>query len=224
MARTEDPRTAPPIRWGILGAGGIAAVFASAVNAHTRAQLVAVGSRNRDRAERFATAHGIPSVHVGYRQLVERRPGRRRVRRDPALGAPRARAAGDRGRQARPRREGLHAQRRRGGADLHGGPRGGCVRHGGDVDAVPAARRRAPPGHRRRRDRRHHQRLRRPRPVLRLRPEEPAVRPEPRGRRAARSRRVPGVVRARLPGRPGLDPGRRPADARRASTARSRSR
>ena len=71
MARTEDPRTAPPIRWGILGAGGIAAVFASAVNAHTRAQLVAVGSRNRDRAERFATAHGIPTVHVGYRELVE---------------------------------------------------------------------------------------------------------------------------------------------------------
>ena len=71
MARTEDPRTAPPIRWGILGAGGIAAVFASAVNAHTRAQLVAVGSRNRDRAERFATAHGIPTVHTGYRGLVE---------------------------------------------------------------------------------------------------------------------------------------------------------
>ncbi|WP_066585857.1 Gfo/Idh/MocA family protein [Cellulomonas timonensis] len=71
MSRTEDPRTAPPIRWGILGAGGIAGVFADAVNAHTRAQLVAVGSRNRDRAERFATAHGIPTTHVGYRDLVE---------------------------------------------------------------------------------------------------------------------------------------------------------
>ncbi|AEE44621.1 Gfo/Idh/MocA family protein [Cellulomonas fimi] len=71
MARTEDPRTAPPIRWGILGAGNIAASFADAVREHTRAQLVAVGSRNRDRAERFATAHGIPTTHVGYRQLVE---------------------------------------------------------------------------------------------------------------------------------------------------------
>ncbi|MDC7120360.1 Gfo/Idh/MocA family oxidoreductase [Cellulomonas fimi] len=71
MARTEDPRTAPPIRWGILGAGGIAAAFADAVREHTRAQLVAVGSRHRDRAERFATAHGIPTTHVGYRQLVE---------------------------------------------------------------------------------------------------------------------------------------------------------
>ena len=26
---------------------------------------------SRDRAERFATAHGIPTTHVGYRQLVE---------------------------------------------------------------------------------------------------------------------------------------------------------
>jgi len=71
MARHEDPRTAPPLRWGILGAGHIAGDFADAVNAHTRAQLVAVGSRNRDRSERFATAHGIPTTHIGYRDLVE---------------------------------------------------------------------------------------------------------------------------------------------------------
>ncbi|MGV8979175.1 MAG: Gfo/Idh/MocA family protein [Cellulomonas sp.] len=71
MARIEDPRTAPPLRWGILGAGFIAGAFADAVNAHTRAQLVAVGSRNHDRSERFATAHGIPTTHVGYRDLVE---------------------------------------------------------------------------------------------------------------------------------------------------------
>lgn len=71
MARTEDPRTAPPIRWGILGGGGIASHFASSVSANTRSQIVAVGSRNRDRAERFATAHGIPTTHVGYRDLVE---------------------------------------------------------------------------------------------------------------------------------------------------------
>lgn len=71
MARTEDPRTAPSIRWGILGAGRIAGAFADAVTQHTRAQLVAVGSRNRDRAERFATAHGIPTTHLGYEALVE---------------------------------------------------------------------------------------------------------------------------------------------------------
>lgn len=66
----EDPRTAPPLRWGILAAGGIAGVFATAVNRYTRAQLVAVGSRNKDRGSRFATQHGIPTVHVGYEALV----------------------------------------------------------------------------------------------------------------------------------------------------------
>lgn len=71
MARTPDPRTAPPIRWGILGAGWIASTFAHGVTTHTRSQLVAVGSRNKDRAERFATQHGIPTTHVGYRNLVE---------------------------------------------------------------------------------------------------------------------------------------------------------
>jgi predicted dehydrogenase len=71
MTRSEDPRTAPPIRWGVLGAGGIASQFSQAVSQFTRAQVVAVGSRHRDRAERFATAHGIPTTHVGYRDLVE---------------------------------------------------------------------------------------------------------------------------------------------------------
>lgn len=71
MAHVEDPRTAPSIRWGILGAGNIAATFARAVNSHTRSPVLAVGSRNRDRGERFATAQGIPTTHVGYRDLVE---------------------------------------------------------------------------------------------------------------------------------------------------------
>ncbi|CAM5788424.1 Gfo/Idh/MocA family protein [Cellulomonas persica] len=71
MARTPDPRTAPPVRWGILGAGRIAGTFADAVGSQTRAHVVAVGSRHRDRAERFATAHGIPTTHLGYEALVE---------------------------------------------------------------------------------------------------------------------------------------------------------
>jgi len=71
MAHVDDPRTAPSIRWGILGAGYIAGAFADAVNSRTRSPLLAVGSRNRDRVERFATAHGIPTTHLGYRSLVE---------------------------------------------------------------------------------------------------------------------------------------------------------
>jgi len=70
MSLGADPRTAPSIRWGILGPGGIANTFAEAVTKHTRAQLVAVGSRDYTRAERFATKHGIPTTHEGYERLV----------------------------------------------------------------------------------------------------------------------------------------------------------
>ncbi|MET3973761.1 Gfo/Idh/MocA family oxidoreductase [Cellulosimicrobium sp. 4261] len=66
-----DPRSAPPIRWGILGAGGIASSFAEAVRLHTQGRVASVGSRDRVRAERFATAHGVPTTHHGYDELVE---------------------------------------------------------------------------------------------------------------------------------------------------------
>ncbi|MBD7979635.1 Gfo/Idh/MocA family protein [Oerskovia merdavium] len=66
-----DPRTAPTVRWGILGAGNIAGSFAEAVRDHTRARVVAVGSRDRVRAERFATEHGIHTTHADYTELVE---------------------------------------------------------------------------------------------------------------------------------------------------------
>ncbi len=69
--RAPDPRSAPPIRWGILGAGGIAATFADAVRRHTQGRVAAVGSRDRHRAERFATHHAIPTTHIGYVDLVE---------------------------------------------------------------------------------------------------------------------------------------------------------
>ncbi|MGP7960082.1 Gfo/Idh/MocA family protein [Sanguibacter sp. A247] len=69
-ASVPEPASAPPIRWGILGAGGIAGSFAAAITGSTRAQLVAVGSRDRVRGERFATAHGIPTTHIGYDALV----------------------------------------------------------------------------------------------------------------------------------------------------------
>ena len=71
MTQVDDPLHAPSIRWGILGAGGIAGHFADAVSSHTRSLVLAVGSRSRDRGERFAKAHGIPTTHVGYRSLVE---------------------------------------------------------------------------------------------------------------------------------------------------------
>ncbi|NLE71480.1 MAG: Gfo/Idh/MocA family oxidoreductase [Actinomycetales bacterium] len=65
-----DPRTAPPLRWGILGPGGIAHVFARAVLGYTRAEIVAVGSRSRERAAAFAAEYDVPHVHGDYAALV----------------------------------------------------------------------------------------------------------------------------------------------------------
>ena len=70
MAYVEDPHLAPTIRWGLLGTGWIAGRFATAVAGHTRAQVLSVGSRNKHRGDRFATAHGVPGMHLGYEELV----------------------------------------------------------------------------------------------------------------------------------------------------------
>jgi predicted dehydrogenase len=69
-ARTPDPHDAPPIRWGILAPGGIAHAFAEAVGVGTQSQVVAVGSRSRERAQDFAEVWEIPRAHGSYEDLV----------------------------------------------------------------------------------------------------------------------------------------------------------
>ena len=71
MTSHDDPIDAPELRWGVLGPGGIAGVFAEAVHRYTRSRVVAVGSRSADRAQQFGTAHGVPAVHGTYVALVE---------------------------------------------------------------------------------------------------------------------------------------------------------
>ncbi|WP_324650393.1 Gfo/Idh/MocA family oxidoreductase [Georgenia sp. H159] len=70
LPTAPDPLEAPPLRWGILGAGGIARSFARQVPAHSSGQVVAVGSRDRVRAQAFADAHEIPHAHGSYAELV----------------------------------------------------------------------------------------------------------------------------------------------------------
>ena len=65
-----DPMDAPALRWGIIAPGGIANKFAEAVADFTAGSVVAVGSRDADRAQQFATRHGIPRSYAGYDQLV----------------------------------------------------------------------------------------------------------------------------------------------------------
>ncbi len=71
MPEPDDPQSAPPLRWGILGPGGIAEGFVGALHRHTRSRVVAVGSRSRDRAQAFAARYAVPTAHGTYRALVE---------------------------------------------------------------------------------------------------------------------------------------------------------
>lgn len=67
-----DPKSAPAIRWGILGAGGIAHKLAQAVNQHTASTVVAVASRTPGKAQAFADEEGVDSAHDSYEQLLAR--------------------------------------------------------------------------------------------------------------------------------------------------------
>jgi len=63
-----DERTTT-IRWGIAATGGIAAQMVEALSTLPDAEIVAVGSRTAEGAQRFARAHGIPRAHGSYEAL-----------------------------------------------------------------------------------------------------------------------------------------------------------
>ena len=67
VPETEDA----PIRWGILGAGGIAAKFAADLSRVPGNTLGAVGARQADRAEAFAARFGAPRSYGSYRELAD---------------------------------------------------------------------------------------------------------------------------------------------------------
>jgi predicted dehydrogenase len=61
------------VRVGLIGAGFVSDIHAHAFRHHVqRAELVAVASRTREKAERFAAAHGIPHAYGDYRELLAR--------------------------------------------------------------------------------------------------------------------------------------------------------
>ena len=72
MLTVADPMDAPPLRWGVLGAGGIAGTFVRAVRERTAGEVVAIGSRSPQRAGALAAAHGLDAraVREGYEALV----------------------------------------------------------------------------------------------------------------------------------------------------------
>lgn len=59
-----------PVRWGVIGSGRIAASFAADLAFTDSGQVVAVGSRNQESADRFADRFGIAHRHSSYEALV----------------------------------------------------------------------------------------------------------------------------------------------------------
>jgi predicted dehydrogenase len=59
-----------PIRWGFLGAGGIAAAMAADLS-HGNNTLYAVAARDADRATAFAARFGASHSHGDYRAVIE---------------------------------------------------------------------------------------------------------------------------------------------------------
>lgn len=59
------------VRWGVLGTGRIASDFAAGLRRLPEAQLVAVGSREGQRAAAFARAAGATRPHGTYQALVD---------------------------------------------------------------------------------------------------------------------------------------------------------
>jgi predicted dehydrogenase len=60
-----------PIRWGILATGSIADTVASDLKDSKDAQMVAVASRNQEKADAFGKKWGIPNRYPNYQALVE---------------------------------------------------------------------------------------------------------------------------------------------------------
>jgi predicted dehydrogenase len=71
MSRRKDKTMADgPLRWGILGTGGIADTFATDLTLTDSGMVAAVGSRSQESADRFARKHGVERAHSSYESLV----------------------------------------------------------------------------------------------------------------------------------------------------------
>jgi predicted dehydrogenase len=62
-------KTSSPVRWAVVGSGGIARRTVADLRLCTQAQVVAICSRSRDRAEAFAREHDLPLAFADFTQL-----------------------------------------------------------------------------------------------------------------------------------------------------------
>ena len=66
-----NPESVRTLRWGILGAGDIAEVFADTVIKNTKQRIVAVASKTPGKGEAFASRFQIPKTFATYEDLVQ---------------------------------------------------------------------------------------------------------------------------------------------------------
>jgi D-xylose 1-dehydrogenase (NADP+, D-xylono-1,5-lactone-forming) len=59
-----------PVKWGILSTARINGLFLAGVAPSDDVQVVALGSRDGERAARFAAEHGIARAHSSYEELL----------------------------------------------------------------------------------------------------------------------------------------------------------
>lgn len=70
MTNASTPSSTQPLRIGILGCANIAKQFARDVQPSTAVTIVAVASRDADKAAAFAAAQGIARHHASYEALL----------------------------------------------------------------------------------------------------------------------------------------------------------
>ncbi len=58
------------MRWGVIGTGGIASSFTRDLTLLDGSEVVAVGSRTQESADRFAAEHSVARAHASYAALV----------------------------------------------------------------------------------------------------------------------------------------------------------
>jgi D-xylose 1-dehydrogenase (NADP+, D-xylono-1,5-lactone-forming) len=58
------------VKWGIMSTAAINRLFLAGAREAQGVEVVAVASRDRDRADEFARAHDIPRTHDGYESLL----------------------------------------------------------------------------------------------------------------------------------------------------------
>lgn len=72
MATVGKTRSKRKLRWGVIGTAGIAdRAVVPAIGASRNGRVVAVASRDPERARAFAAAHSIPRAHGSYEALLE---------------------------------------------------------------------------------------------------------------------------------------------------------